>query len=119
MCRSSYVRHAVEMANALKPDLIALGGDYPHRGLQYVAPCIYELSRLRAPLGVYAILGNHDHYDGIQPHVSAALRAARHPGTDEPRAVDRSGRRAALAVRSGRLLARHPGPARPRWARRR
>jgi predicted MPP superfamily phosphohydrolase len=75
----SYVRHAVDMANALKPDLIALGGDYPHRGLRYVAPCVYELSRLRAPLGVYAILGNHDHYDGIQPHVSAALRAARIP----------------------------------------
>ncbi len=75
----AYIRHAVAMTNALEPDLIALGGDYPHRGLQYVVPCIYELSRLRAPLGVYAILGNHDHYDGIQPHVSATLRAARIP----------------------------------------
>jgi len=72
----SYVRHAVDMANGLKPDLILLGGDYPHRGVQYVAPCIHELSRLRAPLGVYAVLGNHDHYDGGQPHVSAALREA-------------------------------------------
>jgi predicted MPP superfamily phosphohydrolase len=71
-----FIRHAVDMANALKPDLIALGGDYPHRGLAYVAPCIQELGRLRAPLGVYAVLGNHDHYDGIQPHVSAELRRA-------------------------------------------
>ena len=75
----SYVRHAVDMTNALKPDLIALGGDYPHRGLQYIAPCINELSRLHAPLGVYAVLGNHDHYDYGQPQVSAALRAARIP----------------------------------------
>ena len=75
----SYVRHAVEMANALKPDLIALGGDYPHQGIPYIAPCIRELGRLRAPLGVYAVLGNHDHYDGGQPHVSAALRAAAIP----------------------------------------
>jgi predicted MPP superfamily phosphohydrolase len=72
----SYVRRAVEMANALKPDLIALGGDYPHRGIDYIAPCIQELSRLHAPLGVYGVLGNHDHYDGGQPYVSAALRAA-------------------------------------------
>ncbi len=71
-----YIRHAVEMANALNADLIVLGGDYPHRGLAYVEPCIRELARLRAPLGVYAILGNHDHYDGVQPHVSRALRQA-------------------------------------------
>jgi predicted MPP superfamily phosphohydrolase len=69
-----YIRHAVDMANGLEPDLIALGGDYPHRGVAYVEPCIKELGRLRAPLGVYAVLGNHDHYDGVQPHVSAALR---------------------------------------------
>jgi hypothetical protein len=75
----SYVRHAVDMALALNADLILLGGDYPHRGIPYVAPCIRELSRLRAPLGVYAVLGNHDHYDGCQPYVSAALREARIP----------------------------------------
>jgi predicted MPP superfamily phosphohydrolase len=71
-----YIAHAVDMAQALNPDLILLGGDYPDRGIEYVAPCIHELARLRAPLGVYAILGNHDHYDGCQPHVSAALREA-------------------------------------------
>jgi predicted MPP superfamily phosphohydrolase len=75
----SYVRHAVEMTNALKPDLIALGGDYPYHGVQHIAPCIGELARLSAPLGVYAVLGNHDHYVGGQPYTSAALRAARIP----------------------------------------
>jgi len=71
-----YIRHSVDMAISLNADLIVLGGDYPHRGLAYVEPCIHELSRLRAPLGVYGILGNHDHYDYIQPYVSAALRDA-------------------------------------------
>jgi hypothetical protein len=74
-----YISHAVNMANALEPDMIVLGGDYPHRGIKYVAPCIGELGRLRAPLGVYAVLGNHDHYDGCRPHVSAALREAQIP----------------------------------------
>lgn len=71
-----YLRHAVDMANSLKPDFICLGGDYPHHGIPYIAPCIQELGRLRAPLGVYAVLGNHDHYENGQPHVSAALRKA-------------------------------------------
>jgi hypothetical protein len=69
-----YIRHAVDMAASLNPDIILLGGDYPHRGRAWVKPCIHELARLRAPLGVYAVLGNHDHYDYVQPHVSAALR---------------------------------------------
>jgi predicted MPP superfamily phosphohydrolase len=90
----SYVREAVDMANALKPDLIALGGDYPHRGLAFVEPCIHELSRLHAPLGVYAILGNHDHYDGIQPHVSGALREVRIPElTNRGRWIEADGAR--------------------------
>jgi uncharacterized protein len=71
-----YIRHTVDVANGLNADLILLGGDYPHRGVRFVEPCIHELARLRAPLGVYAVLGNHDHYDGVQPFVSAALKRA-------------------------------------------
>jgi len=71
-----YIRHAVDMTNALHADMILLGGDYPHRGIRFVEPCINELARLRSPLGVYAVLGNHDHYDYVQPYVSAGLRSA-------------------------------------------
>jgi predicted MPP superfamily phosphohydrolase len=58
----------VAAINALKPDLILLGGDYKGEaklpGFSYTreegaAP----LGRLRAPLGVVAVLGNHDHWD--------------------------------------------------------
>jgi predicted MPP superfamily phosphohydrolase len=72
----SYIRHAVDMTSALNADLIFLGGDYPYHGLEYVQPCIHELGRLRAPLGVYAALGNHDYYNNIQGDVSAALQSA-------------------------------------------
>jgi predicted MPP superfamily phosphohydrolase len=55
----------VAMANAEKPDLVVLLGDFvcTHRYVTgYVAPGAWaaELARLEAPLGVYAILGNHD-----------------------------------------------------------
>jgi hypothetical protein len=42
-----YVRHVVAMANALEPDIVALGGDYVHKGRKYIAPGIAELGRLR------------------------------------------------------------------------
>jgi predicted MPP superfamily phosphohydrolase len=55
------VAHAVAVANALQPDLVVLGGDYVTSGdRDYVEPVAELLAPLQAPLGVYAILGNHD-----------------------------------------------------------
>ncbi|HTI50792.1 MAG TPA: metallophosphoesterase [Planctomycetaceae bacterium] len=56
-----YVERCVEAANAEEPDLIALTGDYVHKGHRYVEGIAELLSGLSAPLGVYAVLGNHDH----------------------------------------------------------
>src|SRR5581483_2987172 len=58
-----FIRDAVRLAQGLKPDLFALVGDYAHRGTRAEAdlpPCIEALSALRAPLGVFAVPGNHD-----------------------------------------------------------
>lgn len=56
-----YVERCVEAANAEKPDLIALTGDYVHKGHRYVEGIADLLARLEAPLGVFAVLGNHDY----------------------------------------------------------
>ncbi len=53
----------VDRVNALEPDLIVLGGDYVFGNVDFEASCFAELARLRAPLGRFAVLGNHD-YDG-------------------------------------------------------
>ena len=57
------VRETVDRVNALHPDLIVLGGDYIYRkeSASDIGPVFDELARLRAPFGVYGILGNHDH----------------------------------------------------------
>jgi predicted MPP superfamily phosphohydrolase len=62
-----YVAAAVDALNARRPDLIAVGGDYAHgaHGPACVRPCLRELARLTAPLGVFGVPGNHDHWDGI------------------------------------------------------
>src|SRR5678815_2578580 len=56
------IERAVDTANRLKPDLIALTGDYISKERRYAAPCAEMLGRLKARYGVYAILGNHDHW---------------------------------------------------------
>ncbi|ACL55762.1 metallophosphoesterase [Methylobacterium nodulans] len=58
----------VEAANALKPDLIVLLGDYV-AGQRFVTGHLsadewaVPLAALRAPLGVHAVLGNHDWWE--------------------------------------------------------
>src|SRR5688500_19748041 len=54
------VERAVEVANSLQPDIIALTGDYISHEREYVQPCAEMLGKLRARRGVYACLGNHD-----------------------------------------------------------
>ena len=56
------IERAIETANSLAPDIIALTGDYVSHEREYAAPCAEMLGRLRARCGVYAVLGNHDHW---------------------------------------------------------
>ncbi len=60
------VRNLVERVNKLKPDIILLGGDYVNSDKRYIEPCFSELKNLKAPQGVYGVMGNHDHYEGAK-----------------------------------------------------
>lgn len=62
----SYIAQIVQGANALGSPLIVLGGDYVYRSAKYIEPVMAELGKLRAPLGVYAVPGNHDNSAGRQ-----------------------------------------------------
>jgi hypothetical protein len=65
------IRKAVEMVHSLRPDLIVLTGDFVtaplieqpdslRRAANTAAPCAEILQELEAPMGRFAILGNHD-----------------------------------------------------------
>jgi len=56
------VRRGVDMANSLKADLAVITGDFLTGHNDPLADCIAELSRLRAPLGVWGCNGNHEIY---------------------------------------------------------
>jgi predicted MPP superfamily phosphohydrolase len=56
------VRRVVNLAQQTKPDMFVLTGDYTTTYRRYIEPCAEALSPLSAPEGVWAVLGNHDHY---------------------------------------------------------
>ena len=56
------VRRAVEMTNALRPDLAVVTGDFISSEYDPLEACIAELSQLRAPLGTWGCNGNHEIY---------------------------------------------------------
>ena len=56
------IRRAVGMANELGGDLTVVTGDFLTVKTDPLADCIAELSRLRAPLGVWGCNGNHEIY---------------------------------------------------------
>jgi uncharacterized protein len=56
------VRRAVGMTNELAGDLVVITGDNITGRTDPLAGCIAELSKLRAPLGVWGCNGNHEIY---------------------------------------------------------
>jgi len=68
------VQRVVDLANLLDPDVVALTGDYVTFSPTYIWPAAQALGRLRARLGVFAVLGNHDFRAGAD-EVTRALRA--------------------------------------------
>jgi predicted MPP superfamily phosphohydrolase len=68
------VQRVVELANRTKPDLIVLTGDYTTTFRRYIEPCAEVLGELNAPQGIWAVLGNHDHYTDPELTTRALVR---------------------------------------------
>jgi len=60
------IRRAVQMTNDLRADLAVVTGDFVSSHNDPLDVCIAELSRLRAPLGVWGCNGNHEIYAGAE-----------------------------------------------------
>ncbi|MBA3539449.1 MAG: metallophosphoesterase [Deltaproteobacteria bacterium] len=51
---------AIDALVAAEPDLVLLGGDYVFLFAEYITAIEERLGRLRPPLGIYGVMGNHD-----------------------------------------------------------
>ncbi len=69
--RLNQVEQVVEIANNFHPDLVALTGDFVSNSRNYVVPVAKALGSLKARLGVFAVLGNHDYRVGADAMTQA------------------------------------------------
>lgn len=70
------VSRMMDLAARQQPDVWVLSGDMVHRERKYIAPVWEQFARLTAPLGVWCVMGNHDHWESIEQS-RAGARAAR------------------------------------------
>jgi uncharacterized protein len=73
-----FIRQAVAQANALKPDLVVLTGDYVQEGADSIFELAPALAALEARYGVFTSLGNHDLWTD-KATVQLGLKEARLP----------------------------------------
>jgi hypothetical protein len=92
-----YVASVVRTTLALRPDLIVLGGDYSLKNAKYIRPCFEVLAALRAPLGVFGVLGNHDYWHGIEETRAGFARSGIGELTNRGEWLERGGYRLRLA----------------------
>jgi predicted MPP superfamily phosphohydrolase len=57
------VRRGIQMIQDLKPDIVVFTGDLVNTQTDEVEPWMEMLKLIKAPLGVYSVLGNHDYGD--------------------------------------------------------
>lgn len=69
---------AVELVNQMRPDVVALTGDFVTYSRAYIEPVAEVLGTLQPRCGIFAVLGNHDFRVGAE----AITRALRKRGID-------------------------------------
>jgi predicted MPP superfamily phosphohydrolase len=68
------IRKYVAIANAQKPEMIVLTGDFVTFDPNTEQAVVDALRGLRAPFGVYGSLGNHDAWAGVEDSISELFR---------------------------------------------
>lgn len=65
---------ACDALNCAEPDIVLLGGDFVVLEARHVDALAERLGRVTAPLGSYAVLGNHDYFVDVE-HITGRLEA--------------------------------------------
>jgi len=72
---ADYIHRCVSITNELKPDLIALTGDYIAWDTGQQGEVVRTLAGLRAPFGVFGCLGNHEEESGTEESITGLFMA--------------------------------------------
>lgn len=69
------LRSAFDSLRSLEPDLVLLGGDLTTCRVSEIVPHLPAFRSFAAPLGSFAVLGNHDHYSCEPDRLSGLLES--------------------------------------------
>lgn len=86
-----------EMVEALRPDLVIFTGDQLDRRDVDADLFVHGFAGLDAPLGLYGVLGNHDHMAGAQLAIEALTAVGILPLVNRAALLEREGARLLLA----------------------
>jgi uncharacterized protein len=89
--RGVRVRELTARVNELRPDLVALTGDYVTTGNRFHREVAEALGSLSARDGVLAVLGNHDNFGEREPLLSAFAEVGIRVLHNEPALIQRQG----------------------------
>ncbi len=62
LCEEEYLARVIMLTNGLQPDYIIFTGDFLSHSTQRLTDLANILGQAKATRGVYAVLGNHDHW---------------------------------------------------------
>jgi predicted MPP superfamily phosphohydrolase len=68
--QKEFIEELVARTMELKPDLIALTGDFVDGSVEELSPHVAPFAKLKAPHGVYFITGNHEYYSGADAWIA-------------------------------------------------
>jgi len=103
---ASHLEKVIELSNSHKPDLVMITGDFVTTGhtrdrkasAELAWPCAQVLRKIAAPLGCFAVLGNHDYQTNANVVVEALSTGAHiHVLRNQAIALERAGARLWLA----------------------
>jgi predicted MPP superfamily phosphohydrolase len=70
--RPRYIDKVIKHCNELEPDIVVIAGDFTETGPEDIYWCAEKLAQLSNKHGLYAVLGNHDSWNG-EIEISEAL----------------------------------------------
>lgn len=85
--RASWLFSILAQVRELQPDLVAITGDLVDGNARHVEHLLPALQNLTAPLGVFAVTGNHEYYAGVEASVALLRQAGFQVLRDEHRQV--------------------------------
>ena len=83
------IRRYVGIANGLKPELVALTGDFVTWDASTQSAVVDVLAGVKAPFGVYGCLGNHEMWAKVEDSITGLFRAPRHSHLAERAGLDK------------------------------